>query len=222
MRVLIVTGKEEWDDTLKRALTVYGYAADLARDGQDAALLARTIPYDLIVVSFVFPDENGPGVCRVLRQSNISSPILILLSQAHHMAAALDSGADDCLVEPFLLEELAARARVLLNKETRNGAKMLSAGDLRLDLIAREVTKGARVINLNAKEFAILEYLMRNPGMVLTHTMIEQHCWDMTLDTGSNVVEAHIWRLRKALGRDGEATIETVRGAGYKLKVKKD
>lgn len=222
MRILIIEDEKKVADFIRRGLKEEGYAADIASDGKEGLFLASTNPYDVILLDVMLPGLDGISVCRKLRQEeNNSVPVIMLTAkdEVRDKVRGLDAGADDYLTKPFSFEELLARIRALLRKGSRQQQTVLRVGDLSLDLISHAVTRAGKEISLTSKEFALLEYFMRNPGMVITRTMISEHVWDINFDTFTNVIDVYVNYLRKKIdaGR-GPSLIHTVRGRGYMLK----
>ena len=221
MRILVVDDDRRLCSVVKRGLVEEGYAVDAAYDGEDGQYLAETNPYDLIILDIMMPIRDGLQVCRDLRSRRVNSPILMLTARdaISDRVTGLDSGADDYLVKPFAFSELLARVRALLRREGTPRSVQITVGDLVLNTLTREVQRGDRTVNLTTKEYVILEYMMRHPNYVLTRTMIEEHDWDYSFDSTSNLVDVYVRRLRAKLGDQGKnELIETVRGAGYRLR----
>ena len=221
MRILVVDDDRRLCAVIRRGLLEESYAVDLAYDGEDGEYLAEVNPYDLIILDIMLPVKDGIEVCRELRAKKITTPILMLTAKdaVEDRVKGLDTGADDYLVKPFAFSELLARVRALLRREGTSRSPELRVGDLVLNTLTREVNRGQRPIELTTKEYVILEYLMRHPKMVVTRTMIEEHAWDYDFDSLSNLVDVYIRRLRRKLDTEGEdSLIQTVRGAGYRLK----
>lgn len=221
MRVLVVDDDIRLCSTLERGLAEEGYAVDIAHDGDEGLYMAETHAYDLIVLDVMMPGIDGFSVCRALRAASNPAPILMLTARdaVRDRVAGLDGGADDYLVKPFAFDELLARARALTRRQVPSRAIVLSLGDLALDTATRRLTRGGQTIELTSKEYAVLEYLLRNPGTVVTRGMIEEHAWNNDFDSVSNLVDVYIRRLRAKIDRDGgESAIETIRGAGYRLR----
>ena len=207
-------------DVIRRSLSKDGIAADIARDGDEALAMSAVVEYDAIVLDVMLPLYSGFEVCRVLRERGVWSPVLMLTARdgVEDRVAGLDSGADDYLVKPFALAELHARLRSLARRGRPERPAVLRAGGLRLDPARREVHRGEVPIDLSAKEFALLEALMRRPGDVLTRTQLIEQAWDFAYETRSNVIDVYIRRLRRKLDEPfGTNSLETVRGAGYRL-----
>jgi two-component system OmpR family response regulator len=182
--------------------------------------MAEAVAYDAIVLDVMLPDRSGFDVCRTLRERGVWSPVLMLTARdaVADRVAGLDSGADDYLVKPFALAELHARLRSLTRRGSPERPAAIQLGDLTLDPARREVKRGAAAIDLSAKEFAVLETLMRRPGEVLSRFDLLEHAWDLAYDARSNVVDVYVRRLREKVDRPfGRSSIETVRGAGYRF-----
>lgn len=221
MRILVVDDDRRLCAVIRRGLLEEAYAVDLAYDGEDGEYLAEVNPYDLIILDIMLPVKDGIEVCRELRAKKITTPILMLTAKdaVEDRVKGLDTGADDYLVKPFAFSELLARVRALLRREGTSKSPELRVGDLVLNTLTRQVNRGQRPIELTTKEYVILEYLMRHPKVVVTRTMIEEHAWDYDFDSLSNLVDVYIRRLRRKLDTEGEdSLIQTVRGAGYRLK----
>ena len=223
MRILVVEDDSVLADIVRRGLVEAGYAVDVACDGEDGEHLAEMFPYDLIVLDLILPKKDGIEVCRSLRRKQVKSRILMLTCRdtVGDRIRGLDSGADDYLIKPFVFDELSARIRALLRREIANGSPILQAGELTLNTATREARRGDRNIELTSKEYAMLEYFMRNPDVVITRRMLEEHVWDLSLESESNLIEVYIRRLRQKIdGVNNDSLIETIRGAGYRLKAK--
>jgi two-component system, OmpR family, response regulator len=221
MRVLIVEDERRMADVIHRALVKDGMAADVAGDGGAALGLATIVEYDAIVLDVMLPDRTGFEICRELRRREVWAPVLMLtaLEAVHDRVAGLDSGADDYLTKPFALAELMARLRALARRGRPERPAVLEVGDLRLDPARREVRRGEHEIDLSAKEFALLETMMRRPGEVFSRLELIESAWDIAYENRSNVIDVYVRRLRNKLDDPSAATtIETVRGAGYRIK----
>jgi DNA-binding response OmpR family regulator len=221
MRILVVEDDPLLGPNLKKGLEKHHYAVDLANDGEEAVLMGTTTPYDLIVLDVLLPRLNGFEVCRQLRGRKRTTPILLLtaLGEVDHRVTGLDTGADDYLTKPFAFRELEARVRALLRRESVTKTVELRFLDITLDTGTHEARRGERVILLNNKEYALLEYLMRHPRQVLSRTTIAEHVWDCDAEHLSNVIDVYIRYLRRKLCEHDELdVIHTIRGAGYQLK----
>ena len=222
MRVLVADDDVRLAAVVSRGLTEEGYAVDVAHNGEEAQYLAEVNDYDLIVLDIMMPVQDGLSVCRSLRDSGFMTPILMLTARdaVADRVVGLDTGADDYLVKPFAFDELVARVRALTRRESPSRGTDLVAGDLSLDTVTRRLIRGSSEIDLTAKEYAILEYMMRNPDVVISRGMIEEHAWNNDFDSVSNLVDVYVRRLRSKIDLgDGPSMIETVRGAGYRLRV---
>lgn len=221
MRVLIVEDERRISAYVKRGLEEQGYAVDAVDTGRDALDWAEAASYDLILLDILLPELDGLSVCRELRRRGLRTPILMLTARdaVEDRVAGLDAGADDYLIKPFALKELLARLRAL-TRRAADAAKspVLQVADLSLNTLTHRVKRGNKIIELTAKEYAVLECLLREPERVLTRTMIAEHVWNYDVFNQSNVVDVYIRNLRRKIddGRDPKL-IHTVRGAGYRL-----
>ncbi len=225
MRVLLAEDEKRLNRIVKRALEGEGYAVDSVYDGEEARYLAEATQYDVIILDVLMPKKNGFQVCQELRQQRITTPILMLTARddVEYRVHGLNLGADDYVVKPFNFNELFARIRSLLRRGTEVKTSKLEAGDLVLDTATREVWRGPRRIELTSKEYAILEYLMRNQNRVVTRTMLEEHAWDYEFDSAPNIIDVYIHRLRRKVDQAGETSlIQTIRRAGYRLRPAQD
>ncbi len=223
MRILLVEDEKKIANFVKRGLKEDGYAVDVALDGEKGYYLATVNAgeYDLMIFDVVIPKLDGIALCRKLRGDGVNTPILMLTGKdsVDDKVAGLDSGADDYLTKPFAFEELLARIRAILRKKGAQAPTKLEVGDLELDLLTHKVKRAGKEIVLTTKEYALLEFLMRNSGNIVTRTMISEHVWDINFDTFTNVIDVYINYLRKKI--DGNAKnkmIHTIRGRGYVLK----
>jgi two-component system OmpR family response regulator len=206
---------------IHRALQREGLAVDVAGDGEAALLEAAAVSYEVILLDRMLPGIDGTEVCRRLRAADVRTPVLMLtaMGEVPHRVEGLDAGADDYLAKPFSLDELLARVRALARRGPVTHTPVLQAGPLRLDPAAHEAWRDGRPLSLTAKEFALLEVLMRHPGQVLSKEALLGHVWDAAADMRSNVVEAQISALREKVDRPFDRqVIETVRGVGYRLR----
>jgi len=221
VRVLVVEDEVKMAGLLKRGLEEEGYAVDMSGTGQDALWLASENPYDAVVLDVMLPDFDGFEVCRRLRAAGRWSPVLMLTARdaVPDRVSGLDAGADDYLTKPFSFAELLARLRALVRRGATERPPFLAVGDLTLDPATRRVTRTGIPVELTAKEFALLEYFMRHPGEVLSRTRLIEHVWDFAYEGDSNVVDVYVRYLREKVDRPfGTDSIETVRGAGYRLR----
>ncbi len=221
MRVLVVEDELKMASLLRRGLVEEGHAADVARTGDDALWMARAIDYDAIVLDLMLPGRDGVEVCRLLRESGVWSPVLMLTARdaVEDRVAGLDAGADDYLPKPFSFAELLARLRALVRRGAVERPAVLEVGDLRLDPATRQAWRGETEIQVSGKEFALLETFMRRPGQVLSRLQLLEHAWDIGYENRSNVVDVYVRYLRDKVDRPfGRKSLETVRGVGYRLR----
>jgi len=221
VRVLVVEDEVKMAGLLKRGLEEEGYAVDMSGTGQDALWLASENPYDAVVLDVMLPDFDGFEVCRRLRAAGRWSPVLMLTARdaVPDRVSGLDAGADDYLTKPFSFAELLARLRALVRRGATERPPFLAVGNLTLDPATRRVTRTGIPVELTAKEFALLEYFMRHRGEVLSRTRLIEHVWDFAYEGDSNVVDVYVRYLREKVDRPfGTDSIETVRGAGYRLR----
>ena len=222
MRILVVEDEEQLAGILKRGLQEHGYAVDVVHDGEDGLAMAEIGEHDVVILDVMLPGLSGFEVARALRARRVNTPVLMLTARdsVDDRVAGLDSGADDYLVKPFAFRELVARVRALLRREEKARDPVLRVADLEVYTVSREVRRARRAVSLTTKEYAVLEYLVRNPNRVLTRTQISEHVWDYDFTAMSNVVDVYIRYLRRKLD-DGHQPklIHTVRGIGYQLKV---
>ncbi len=221
MRVLVVEDEPAIAEAVRAAITADGHAVDIVGDGGEAMDWAATYPYDLVILDVVLPTMNGFAVCAALRDRGFQAPILMLtaLGEVEDRVTGLDRGADDYLAKPFAMAELLARVRALRRRQADERAPRITAGDLELDPATLGVTRAGRAVRLTAREFALLELLARHPGQILTRDRIVEALWSADFTAESNVVEVYVRSLRRKVDdgrRDG--VIETVRGAGYRLR----
>ena len=217
MRLLIVEDKVKMASLLRRALRSEGFAADVATRGEDALWMAGSTSYDAVVLDVMLPGIDGFETCRRLRADEVWTPVLMLTARGalEDRVAGLDGGADDYLVKPFEVVELAARLRALTRRQPRERPTVLEVGDLRLDPARHRVWRRGVAIDLPAKCFALLDTFMRQPGIVLSRFELLESAWDGAYENRSNVVDQHVRMLRERIGR---RSIETVRGRGYRLR----
>ena len=221
MRILVVEDERRLANILRRGLLEEGYAVDNAYDGEEAEYLAENTKYDIIILDIMLPKKDGIAVCSDLRLKDVHTPILMLTAKdtLEDRVKGLDSGADDYQTKPFAFGELVARIRALTRREYRQKTHKLRIGDLVMDTLYRETFRGDRRIELTAKEYAILKYFLQHQNMVITRTMLEENVWDYSFDGASNMIDVYVSRLRQKID-DGEkpSLIETIRGAGYRLR----
>jgi two-component system, OmpR family, response regulator len=221
MRVLIVEDEHKIARALKKALEQETYAVDVAYDGDEGHAMATTEPYDIAIIDRMLPGNyDGMAIVKAMREAKVHTPVLFLtaLGSVNERTNGLDAGADDYLVKPFALEELLARVRALLRRPAEQQATVLEADDLKLDTVTYSVERGGKQIQLTSKEFALLEYLLRNQGRPISKEVIISHVWDYDADILPNTVEVYIKYLRNKIDAAfKKPLIHTVRGFGYKL-----
>jgi heavy metal response regulator len=221
VRILVVEDEKKVASFIRKGLEEEGYAVDVAADGEEGLVMALTRVHDLIILDIRLPRRDGLRVLQALRHDGVTAPVLLLTVRAtiEDKVLGLDAGADDYLTKPFAFQELVARVRALLRRRTDAEPTLLRIGDLTLDPARRTVTRGGEKIDLTPREFALLDYFMRNPGRVLTRTMIAEHVWDYSFDTSTNVIDVYINYLRKKVDSGREPKLlHTMRGVGYVLK----
>jgi two-component system copper resistance phosphate regulon response regulator CusR len=220
MRILIVEDDRKVGGFLMRGLREEQYAVDLCRDGEEAVHQAEVNTYDVIILDIMLPGKDGFSICRELREKSILTPILMLTAKdtLEDKITGLTEGADDYLTKPFSFEELLARLRALMRRSQDYKSGVLTVADLVLDPVSRSVSRGGRGITLTGKEYALLEYLMRNKDRILTQTNIIEHVWDRNYDGTSNIINVYLNRLREKIDKDEDPRlIKTVRGHGYTI-----
>jgi two-component system OmpR family response regulator len=222
MRVLVIEDDGKIASFVLNGLKQHGFAVDHAADGERGLAMAGTVSYDALVLDLMLPKLDGLAVLRQLRAEKILTPVLILSAKAtvDDRVKGLQAGGDDYLTKPFAFSELLARLQALIRRATHTAEPTkLSAGDLTMDLLTRAVTRGGQAIELQAREFALLELLLRHPGRVVTKTMTLEHLWDYSFDPQTNVVDVLVHRLRTKVDKDFPVKlIHTIRGVGYVLK----
>jgi len=221
VRVLVVEDEARIARVLKRGLDEEGYAVDVAGDGPEGLWMATENPYEAVILDVMLPGFDGFELCRKLREAGIWAPVLMLTARDEigDRVRGLDAGADDYVVKPFSLLELAARLRALARRDDRARPTLLMEQDLKLDPAAKKVWRGDQEIELSPKEFSLLELFLKHPGVVLTRSQIIDAVWDFAYDGGSNVVDQYVNYLRRKVDRPfGRQDIETVRGMGYRLR----
>ncbi|MDQ6954179.1 MAG: response regulator transcription factor [Mariprofundaceae bacterium] len=220
MKILVVEDEERVAQFIQKGLKEEGHAVDVSHDGEDGGFLAEVNDYDLILLDVMLPKKNGISVCREIRDRGVATPVLMLTARdsVEDRVRGLDAGADDYLVKPFAFEELLARVRALLRRRSDSKTPTLKLADLELDPITRMVTRQDKAIRLTTKEYALLEYFLRNPNKVLSRTLIGEHVWDMNFDPESNVIDVYISHLRNKIDKKFDVPLlHTMRGQGYLL-----
>jgi DNA-binding response OmpR family regulator len=222
MRILVVEDQKKMAAFLKQGLGEAGYAVDTVESGHAAESMVAENTYDLILLDVMLPDQNGFDTARHVRSDGYSGPILMLtaMSSTKDKVSGLDAGADDYITKPFAFEELLARVRALLRRHGAQETSVLRFADIEMDLVSHTVARASQKISLTTKEFALLEYFMRNPNRPLSRTAISEHVWDVHFDSESNVIDVYINLLRKKIDAPfGKRLIHTVVGFGYALKM---
>jgi heavy metal response regulator len=222
MRILVVEDQRKMAQFIKKGLNEAGYSVDVAESSAAAESLASENPYDLVILDVMLPDQNGLDTARHLRADGYVEPILMLtaLGSTKDKVHGLDAGADDYLTKPFAFEELLARVRALLRRKSSTADSKLTFSDIEMDLLSRRVFRAGTEITLTAKEFSLLEYLMRNADRPVSRTAISEHVWDMNFDSDSNVIDVYINILRKKIDVPFKTKlIHTVVGVGYVLRL---
>lgn len=220
MKILIVEDEQRVVQFIQKGLKEEGHAVDVATDGEEGGFLAEVNDYDLIILDLMLPKKSGIAVCREIRERGVNTPVLMLTARdsVEDKVRGLDAGADDYLTKPFAFEELLARVRALLRRRSETKTPILKIADLELDPMSRRVTRGGQPIRLTTKEYALLEYMMRNPDKVLSRTLIGEHVWDMNFDPESNVIDVYVSHLRAKVDKGFDLQlIHTLRGQGYIL-----
>jgi len=221
MRILIVEDEKSLADIVKKGIEEEGYLVDVAYNGEDGLFMAENEPSDLIILDIMLPIIDGITILKRIRKAGIRTPVLMLTAKDALMdkVSGLDSGADDYLTKPFSFEELLARIRALLRRNTVVKTSVIEIGDLIIDMATHETKRGGREIQLSAKEYVLLEYMALNKDKVLTRTSLTEHIYNENFDLDSNVIDVFINRIRNKIDRGFDTKlIHTVRGAGYVLK----
>ncbi len=221
MRILVVEDEKKVGSFIKKGLEEENYAVDIAYDGEEGLTLAQINEYDLILLDIMLPRLDGMEVLRQIRRNGSNVPILMLTAKdsVEDIVSGLDGGSDDYLTKPFSFDELVARVRALLRRKAKEKTDLLTVGDLSLSTSTHRVKRGGREIELTAKEYALLEYFMRNPNRVLTRVLITEHVWDYHFDPSTNVIDVYVNYLRKKIDQGFEKKlIHTIRGSGYIMK----
>lgn len=224
MRILVIEDEKKVSDFIKKGLEEQSYVVDTAADGSEGEHLAGYNEYDVIILDVLLPRQDGWVTCRNIRSNGVKTPILMLtsLGETEDKVKGLDLGADDYLTKPFAFDEFLARVRALIRRSGSGETTSYNLADLDMDLLERKVNRAGKDIQLTQKEFALLEYLIRNKKKVMTRTQISEHVWGMDFDTGSNVVDSYIKMLRKKIDKDfSPQLIHTIVGVGYVMREEK-
>lgn len=225
MKILVVEDEKKLAGFIRKGLEEHGFAITVCHNGNEAYTLARTEAFDLIVLDIMLPGRDGLSILQNLRDRKSTVPIILVTarSEPNERIQGLNLGADDYLTKPFYLDELLARIQAVLRRSSGESLSVLTAGDLSVNLITREVRRGAEQIVLPPREFSLLEYLMRSPGRVFTRSQILEHVWGYGFDPGTNLVDVCLQRLRAKIDSGApESIIETVRGVGYRFPKRED
>lgn len=220
MKVLLVEDEKKIASFVRKGLEAQGFVVDAAANGNDGFLLATSRPYDAAVLDIMLPGRDGLSILRNLRERKVPLPVILLTarSELNERLEGLNLGADDYLTKPFHIQELIARIHAVVRRATGRGDSILAFADLTMNLLTRQVERGGQEIELTAREFSLLEHLMRSPGRVLTRVEICERVWDYHFDPGTNLVDVYIQRLRKKVdGSFPRKLIETIRGVGYRI-----
>ncbi len=220
MRILIIEDEKDVAEYIAKGLRESGHSPDISHDGKDGLLMATTNDYPIIILDRMLPTIDGITILKTLRGAGNTTPIIILsaLSEVDDRVQGLKAGGDDYLVKPFAFTELLARVEALIRRHKGDGEALtkLEVGDLEMDLLSRSVTRGGKKLNLQAREFSLLEYLLRNKGQIVTRTMLLENVWHYHFDPQTNVIDVHISRLRRKVDDDfPKPLLKTVRGSGY-------
>ena len=220
MKILLVEDDPKLASLVTKGLSARGFIVDHADNGSDGFTLATTRSYDAVVLDIMLPGRDGLSILRKLRAKNISVPVVLVTARSalNERLDGLNLGADDYLTKPFYVEELIARLHAVLRRASGNQASILQHGDLSVNLLTREIRCGAAPVELTAREFALLTYLLRSPGQTFTRAQICEHVWNYHFDPGTNLVDVYVQHVRKKLGDLGPALIETIRGVGYRVR----
>jgi two-component system, OmpR family, copper resistance phosphate regulon response regulator CusR len=225
MRILVVEDDRNVANFVRKGLKEELYAVDVCYDGEEALYLVQVNSYDLVILDVMLPKKDGFAVCNEIRRQGNLTPVLMLTArdQLEDRVKGLNEGADDYLAKPFAFEELTARIKALLRRTQDYKTKTLTVGELELDPVSRMISRAGKSIRLTGKEYALLEYLLRNKGRIITQTMIIEHVWDMNYEGMSNVVNVYINHLREKIDKNcGVKYIHTIRGVGYKIDENED
>lgn len=219
MRILVVEDEAALGETIKSGLIEQGWAVDTAPDGEEGYHLATTEAYDAIVLDIMLPKMDGLTLCTKLRNEKVTTPILMLTakSSVEDIAGGLNTGADDYLTKPFSFVELVARLQAIIRRKYQQPQAKLVVNDLEVDPLSHTVSRSGKPCKLTPKEFAILEYLLHNQGIVVSRTMIAEHVWDYNFEQDSNVIDVFVASIRRKIGDKGGKIIQTVHGVGFRI-----
>jgi len=220
VKILVVEDDKKLGSLLRKGLEAQGFVVDFSDDGDEGFTLATTRSYDAVVLDIMLPGRDGLSILRNLRERQLTVPVILCTARSalNERLDGLNLGADDYLTKPFYIEELVARLHALIRRASGQQKNLLQYGNITVNLLTREVTCGAKPVDLTAREFALLTYLMRSPGRIFTRTQICEHVWNYHFDPGTNLVDVYVQHLRKKLAGDsGKPVIETVRSVGYRI-----
>lgn len=221
MKILLIEDEKKIAAFARKGLEAQGFVVDVCGHGDEGYALALANPYDALVLDIMLPGKDGLSILRNLRERKLALPVILLTarSELNERLEGLNLGADDYLTKPFHIEELIARLHAVTRRAAGTSQSILAVGDLKMNLLTRKVTRAGQAIELTAREFSLLEHLLRSPGRVLTRVEICERVWDYNFDPGTNLVEVYIQRLRKKVdGDSAKKLIETIRGVGYRIK----
>jgi DNA-binding response OmpR family regulator len=221
MKILVIEDEKKIASFIRKGLEATGFVVDMSHHGDEGFMLATTHSYDAVVLDIMLPGKDGLSILRSLRERKMALPVILLTARGelNERLEGLNLGADDYLTKPFFIEELIARLHVVTRRASGASQSILEIQDLTVNLLTREVARAGRKIELTAREFALLESLMRSPGRVLTRAQICEQVWDYNFDPGTNLVEVYVQRLRKKVDEGAPVKlIETIRGVGYRMK----
>ena len=220
MKILVVEDDKKLGGFVRKGLEAQGFVVDLSVDGDEGFTLATTRSYDAVVLDIMLPGRDGLSILRNLRERHSTVPVILCTARSalNERLDGLNTGADDYLTKPFYIEELVARLHALIRRSAGQPNNLLQHGDISVNLLTREAKRGAKPVELTAREFALLTFLMRSPGRTFTRAQICEHVWNYHFDPGTNLVDVYVQHLRKKLANDsGEPVIETVRSVGYRI-----
>ena len=221
MKILLIEDEKKIASFIRKGLESAGFVVDVSHHGDEGFTLAKTRPYDALILDIMLPGRDGLSILSNLRERKMAVPVILLTARGelNERLEGLNLGADDYLTKPFYIEELIARLHVVTRRASGTGQSILAVADLTVNLLTRQVVRGGREIDLTAREFSLLEHLTRSPGRVLTRPQICERVWSYDFDPATNLVEVYIQRLRKKVDAEGEdRLIETIRGVGYRMK----
>lgn len=220
MKILVVEDEPKIASLVQKGLAAQGFVVDVTHDGDQGLELATSHPYDAAILDIMLPGRDGLSILRQLRERKMALPVILLTARGglNERLEGLNLGADDYVAKPFHIEELIARLHAVTRRASGHSQSLLEVADLSMDLLTRKVSRGGRALELTAREFSLLEHLMRSPGRVLTRVEICERVWDYHFDPGTNLVDVYIQRLRRKVDEDSEhKLIETIRGVGYRI-----